>query len=271
MYSGSGYQSGTFGSRPGLTPAVRILLTVIVAVFVLQVSFSKFVGMPVERMLGFAPGVFLSGAVWQILSYPFLHGSLSHIFFNGLILYMLGPELERRWGTKRFSWYYAFCAVGGAVLQTLIWLVSLVAIPSISDFMGYTPIVGASGALYGLFVAFGILYGNAEVLVFFLFPMKARNFVILLTAIEIFSAVFYSDPRVGGGGVAHLVHLGGLVTGYLLLKFRGPNLRGGGGGGLRSSHMSREEVRRRLSLIVNNDQPSDEPKTGDKGQPITWN
>jgi membrane associated rhomboid family serine protease len=263
MYGG-GTQSGAY-YRPGLTPAVKVFLIAIAATFVLQLIFNQFLGIPVERILGFAPGAFVTGALWQLFTYPFLHGSLTHILFNGLILYMLGPELERRWGTKRFSWYYAICAVGGAVLQSIIWGISLFAIPSISDFMGYTPIIGASGALYGLFVAFGILYGNSQVLVFFMFPMKAKNFVVLLTAIEVLSAVFYTSPQVSGGGVAHLVHLGGLITGFLLIKFRGPNLEGGARGG--SGKMSRAEVKKRLSLIVNND----EPKTGDKGHPITWN
>lgn len=271
MYGG-GNRSGMFGSRSGLTPAVKSILTIIVAVFLLQLAFARVGGIPVERYFGFAPEVFLRGAFWQILTYPLLHGSITHILFNGLALYMLGPELERRWGTKRFSWYYAFCAVGGAILQMLIWGGSLLVMPSISDFMGLTPIIGASGALYGLFAAFGMLYADSQVMVFFMFPMRARSFVILLTAIEILSAVFYADPRVGGGGVAHLVHLGGMLTGYLLIKFRGPNLngRGGsGGGGSSGSSKSREEMRRRLSLIVNNEDMA--PKTGDKGQPITWN
>lgn len=265
--NGGGSQSGMY-YRPSVTRAVKVLLIAIVTVFVLQLSVGLFLGVPVERFLGFSPNAFVSGAIWQLVTYPFLHGSLTHILFNCLILYMLGPELEKRWGTKRFAWYYALCAVGGAILQTIIWGISLLAIPSISQFMGNTPIIGASGALYGLFVAFGILYGNSQVLVFFMFPMRAKNFVILLTAIEVLSAVFYSDPRVGDGGVAHLVHLGGLVTGYLLIKFMGPNLSGRGGGGS-TKGMSRDEVRKRLSLIVNDDKV--EPKTGDKGHPITWN
>ncbi|HVJ65234.1 MAG TPA: rhomboid family intramembrane serine protease [Bdellovibrionota bacterium] len=265
MYGG-GSQSGMY-YRPGVTRAVKVLLIAIVAVFVLQLALGQFAGIAIERLLGFAPVLFFAGAVWQILTYPFLHGSLTHILFNGMVLYMLGPELERRWGTKRFAWYYAACAVGGAVLQMIIWGISLVAIPSISEFMGYTPIIGASGALYGLFVAFGMLYGNSQVLVFFMFPMRAKNFVILLTAIEVISAVFYTSPQVGGGGVAHLVHLGGLITGYLILRWRGPNLTGGGRGSS-GGGMSREEVKRRLSLVVNNEE---EVKTGDKGQPITWN
>jgi membrane associated rhomboid family serine protease len=177
---------------------------------------------------------------------------------------MLGTELERRWGPKKFFKFYAICAVGGAVLHTLIWIGTLVAGSAGAGSMGFVPIVGASGALYGLFVAFGMLYANAPVLVFFVLPMKARQFVIILVVIEIVSAVFYS-----GSGVAHLVHLGGMAAGYLMLKFWGPNLNGGSGGGFfrKRQSMSREEVRQRLRVISND--PKD--GKGDKGMPITWN
>jgi membrane associated rhomboid family serine protease len=220
---------------------------------------------PVESLFGFAPQAFFSGHIWQILTYPFLHGNLTHLLFNLLILYMLGTELEWRWGHRKFLRYYAVCAVGGAVLHTLIWLGLMFFNSPAANDLGLMPIVGASGALYGLFVAFGMLNGDAQVLVFFVVPMKARQFVIILTLIEIVSAVFYSD-----NGVAHLVHLGGMAAGYLMIKFQGPNLsgRGPGGGGLfrkRGGPMSRDEVRSRLRVISNED------SKGDKGLPITWN
>lgn len=188
-----------------------------------------------------------------------------HLLFNLFILFMLGTSLESRWGSKRFLKYYAICALGGAALHTIIWIIELLMGSTSAGAMGAIPIVGASGALYGLFVAFGVLYANAPVLVFFVLPMKAKQFVIILVCIEIVSAVFYSDS-----GVAHLVHLGGMAAGYLMLKFWGPNLTGGGGWGGRffrkKGPMSREEVRSRLRVISNED-----PKNGDKGMPITWN
>jgi membrane associated rhomboid family serine protease len=248
---------------PRLTPAVKALLIAMGVVFVLQLSLSQFAGLPVEQIFGFSPRGFLSGELWQIVTYPFLHGGLTHILFNALILYMLGAELEMRWGTRRFFKYYAVCAVGGALLQTLIWAVSLVAFPSFSPLLGSIPIIGASGALYGLFVAFGVIYGDSMIYVMFLFPMKARHFVMLLTAITIVSAVFYSSS-----GVAHLVHLGGMLTGYLYLKWKGPDLNNRGGGlWRRRKTMARDELRRRLNLIVNEDRKGDK----DGKYPITWN
>ena len=255
--SGAGY------FQPKLTKAVRGLLIAIGVSFVLQLSLTRFAGIPVDRIFGFSPQGFLSGQFWQLITYPFLHGGLSHILFNCLILYMLGSELEARWGTKNFLKYYSICAIGGAIVHMLVWLAALVVDSSAAHQLGGIPIVGASGALYGLFVAFAVLYGEQYILVFFLFPMKAKYFVMLLAFIEIISAVFYSES-----GVAHLVHLGGLATGYLLLRLWGPNLRGGGGGFLRrKAPMSREEVKKRLSLIVDNDPKSD----GEGKFPITWN
>ncbi len=249
-----------------MTRAVRILLFALGGLFILQMSLGQFAGLPVESIFGFVPVEFLSGKLWQIVTYPFLHGSITHLLFNCLILYTLGTELEHRWGTANFLKFYSVCAMGGALLHLLIWGISFVTFPSFSSSLGQVSIIGASGALYGLFMAFGILYGDAPVLVLFMFPMKAKHFVTLLAVIEIVSAVFSGNPSVSSG-VAHLVHLGGLITGFLYLRWKGPNLRGGGSGGLfKKKSMNREEIKKRLSVISN-----DKPERGDKNFPITWN
>jgi membrane associated rhomboid family serine protease len=245
-----------------MSPVVRALLILLAAAFIVQMTLSRFGGLHIERLLGFAPVDFFGGQVWQILTYTLLHGSLTHLLFNLFILYMLGTELEWRWGSKKFLRYYVLCALGGAFLHTLIWLGLWIFDSGAAQSLGRVPIIGASGALYGLFVAFGILYAESPVLVFFVLPMKAKQFVVLLTLIEIVSAVFFSNT-----GVAHLVHLGGMLTGYLLIKLQGPNLSGGGGLGSflkRRQRMSRDEVRSRLRVIRNDEK-------GDKGFPITWN
>jgi membrane associated rhomboid family serine protease len=259
-------QSPVGSFQPRLTPAVKILLILYAVVFIVQMSFQQFAGVPVVRLFGFVPVDFVNGWVWQIFTYPFLHDSLTHILFNGIVLYMLGSELEARWGTRRFLTYYGVCAVGGAVLQMLIWGLSFLAFPSVSSALGSVPIVGASGALYGLFMAFGFLFGDSLVLVFFILPMRAKHFVAVLFFIEVVSAVFNSGG--GAGGVAHLVHLGGLVTGFLYLRWRGGNLDGRGGGFFGKKRMGRDEMRRRLSVVVNNDSEAG----GKPGKyPITWN
>lgn len=248
-------------TQPRLSPVVKILLILSAAAFILQLSLSRFLGMPVERALGFSPLSFFSGQIWQVFTYIFLHGSLTHLLFNLFILYMLGTELEWRWGSRKFLRFFVVCALGGALLHTLIWIVAWLMDPVAAAQLGVVPIIGASGALYGLFVAFGILFAEVPVLVFFVLPMKAKQFVIILTVVEIVSAVFFSNS-----GVAHLVHLGGMLAGYLMIKFQGPNLTGGGGGWFkRRSKMSRHEVKSRLKVISNEDE------RGNKGLPITWN
>jgi len=268
MNSSSGQPVGSF--QPRLTPAVKHILISIVVIFLVQQSFHQFAGISIERLLGFAPVTFFLGPyLWQLLTYPFLHGSLSHILFNGLVLYLLGSELEGRWRTVPFLKYFFVCAMGGAVLQSLIWGICLLFFPDAASYLGNIPVIGASGALYGLFMAFGRIYGDTNVLVFFLFPMKAKNFVLLLFGIELVSAVFYNATG-NDGRVAHLVHLGGLITGYIYLRIKGNNLDGRGGGFFgfgKRKQLDRDEVKRRLSLVVNNN----EPKKGDKDFPITWN
>jgi len=253
---------GTY--QPRMTPAIRLLLILMGLGFVLQLALTQFANIPMPQIFGFAPAAFFfKGWLWQIFTYPFLHGGLGHILMNCVVLYMFGTELELRWGTLRFLKYFAVCAIGGAVLQTLVWIVSLFFFPSQSVMLGAIPIIGASGAIYGFFVAFARLFGERQVLVFFVLPMRARTFVLILAVVELISAVFYSE-----GGVAHLVHLGGLLTGFLYLKWKGNDLSGGGGGFFSrkpKQRMSREELRKRMSVIVNNE-PNDPGKF-----PVTWN
>lgn len=250
---------------PKIGPGVKFLLISLVVVFVLQNALSKFGGVQVESLFGFSPNDFLSGSLWQIVTYPFLHGGLFHALFNAIFIYMLGSEFERRWGTQKFLKFYFICAIGGAILQLLVSFVGIYLFPDIANYLARTPIIGASGAIYGLFVAFGLVFGETYVLLFFVLPIKAKHFVAIITFIALFSAVFYLDAG-SGGDVAHLVHLGGLVTGFLYLRFKGPNLTGGGQGGKRK--MTQDDVRKRLSLVVNNEEKD---TTGDKGMPITWN
>lgn len=247
-----------------MTPVVRKLLIAIVAVFFMQQCASRFMGLRLEDSLGFRVRDFWRGYFWQFFTYPFLHQTLTHLLVNGFALYMFGTELEARWGSKKFFKYYALCATGGALFQTIVWAASLLVAPSWSDFLGNTPIIGASGALYGLLVAFGVLYGDSIMLFMFVVPMKIRQAVILFCCLEIFSFVFYSDTQ-SGGGPAHLVHLGGLIAGFLYLKYAGNDLNGRGGM-FRRRGLDKDEVRRRLSLVVNNDPNKKEGK-----YPITWN
>lgn len=257
----SAYQQGPF--TPKVTPVVKSLLIVLVSFFVLQFILDRLFGLPFTQQLAFTPFLFVQGKFWQLATYILLHGSPFHLFFNALALFMLGPQLESLWGSKKFLKYFFVTAFGGAILHTFIWVLSLFFFPSQAAELGLIPIVGSSGALYGLLMAYGLLYGDSYFLAFFVFPIKARYFVLIIAAIELFSS-FGS----GNEGVAHLVHLGGLITGLIYLKISGSkNGRGGGGSFFgRKKSMSKDEVRQRLSVITNNN-----PSKGDKGLPITWN
>jgi membrane associated rhomboid family serine protease len=141
--------------------------------------------------------------IWQLFTYQFFHGGLLHILFNMLALWMFGGTLEQRWGSEFFLKYYFVCAVGGGILNTLL-------LPH-----QFVPSIGASAGIYGLLLAFALIYPNQVIYFYFLFPMKMKHFVWIIGGIALYSAV-----ASGQGGIAHLAHLGGMLFGYLYL--RGP-------------------------------------------------
>lgn len=252
--------------QPRLTPAIKGLIICFVIVHVLQMSFGHFAGTSLIPWLGFSPVGFLSGRVWTVATYIFLHGDFFHLLFNCLGIYMLGSELERRWGTKRFLIFFLVCGLGAAIVHTICWFAALFFWPTFAANLGSIPTIGASGSLFGLLFAFALFFGEMYMLVFLVVPMKAKHFAALMAGIELYLTVF--NQGMAGGGAAHLFHLGGLLTGFIYLRLRGKNLDGRGGGFFGGKKkMGRDEVKRRLSLIVNNE----EPKKGDKNFPITWN
>ncbi|HLJ18493.1 MAG TPA: rhomboid family intramembrane serine protease [Bryobacteraceae bacterium] len=144
-------------------------------------------------------------AVWQLATYMFLHDPFGffHITFNMLTLWMFGITLERDWGTRRFLKFYFLCGVGAGVCV-------VIANALAGEWNSLT--IGSSGAIYGLLMAFGMLYPNDTVLFGFLFPMKAKYFVLIIGAIA-FLSTFNADS-----GISNFAHLGGMLFGYLYLK-----------------------------------------------------
>jgi membrane associated rhomboid family serine protease len=187
----------------GITPAVKLLIITNVALFVLNMI----VGEVMTMRLGLSPqAVFQQLALWQPFTYMFLHStsSIGHILFNMLALWMIGTELERTWGTRFFAKYYFITGVGAAATSLLLSV--------FSDSVYYSITVGASGAIYGLLLAFAMYFPH-RTLILFIFPVPARIAVAILGGIAFLSSL--GGP---GGGVAHAAHLGGLVVGYLYLK-----------------------------------------------------
>jgi membrane associated rhomboid family serine protease len=140
--------------------------------------------------------------IWQFVTYMFLHGNVMHILFNMLALYMFGNELERYWGRTRFIKYYLLTGVGAGICS---WIVAMNS-PAIT--------IGASGAVYGLLLAYGVLWPNRIVMLNFLFPIKIKWLVLIYGAVAFFSSISGSEP-----GVANIAHLGGMLFGLFFLKW----------------------------------------------------
>jgi len=143
--------------------------------------------------------------LWQLFSYMFLHSTsgFAHIIFNMYALFIFGMPVERLWGSKKFLIYYLTCGIGAGLAIFIIALVS-------GGLGYYIPTIGASGAVFGLLLAFGILFPDVEILLFFIIPVKARTLVILYGALELFL-----ELSGGFDNISHIGHLGGLATGIL--------------------------------------------------------
>jgi membrane associated rhomboid family serine protease len=194
-----------------MPPVTRTLLVLNVAIFALQYVMGPFLlrwfalWPPASAQFPGAPGF----EVWQLLTYGFLHGGLTHLFFNMFALYMFGGEIERLFGARRFLTYYLVCVVGAAIAQLVV-ISNLVSRP--------VPTVGASGGVFGLLLAFGMAFPQRRIMLLFPpIPMPAWLFVTLYGLLELYLGVTGS-----GQGVAHFAHLGGMVAGFiLLLRWRG--------------------------------------------------
>ena len=193
----------TFGPGP-ITPAVKVIILANIAFFVVSLIYR-----PVIVYLGLIPEAVLQrGWLWQPVTYMFLHADPMHILFNMLGVWMFGVELERRWGTKLFARYYAITGVGAGI--TVI-AASFLPVTALQQTYGAVTI-GASGALFGLLMAFAIYYPDRPILMFLLFPVPAKYFVMILGAINLLI--------MPGSGVSNSAHLGGLIFGYIYLKGR---------------------------------------------------
>ncbi len=183
---------------PPLPPVTRTLMILCTAVFCLQVL------LPLDRWFALWPVASGAFMPWQPVSYAFLHGGMFHLFFNMLGLWMFGAELERLWGQKRFLQFLLAGVLAAAVAQLIVTALT----------GSFTPTVGASGGLFALLLAFGMLFPNRVIMPLFPpIPMKARTFVIVFGALELGLGLM------GGSGVAHFAHLGGMVGGWLMIRY----------------------------------------------------
>lgn len=184
-------------------PGVKWLLILNTVIFVLMVvvvrdheSFLRLFGLS-------AGGTLLRGRIWQPVTYLFIHGGFTHLLFNMLSLWMFGTQIERDLGTRRFVRYYMYCGLAAA-------LCVLVANAIVGDWT--RPTIGASGAVFGVLVAFGMLYPEQTILMNFLFPIKAKYLVMIYAAIQLVTTL---GPNTG---VSTIAHLGGMAFGYLYMR-----------------------------------------------------
>ena len=203
--------SFSFGPGP-ISTALKALIAANVAMFFIT-GFSR----SLVPMLGLVPTLVIHGWVWQVATYMFLHGGLLHILFNMLALWMFGTELERMWGTRYFLKYYFVTGIGAGVLTVLFSLLPF----AFAESLQRSVVIGASGAVYALLLAYALYFPDRPIYMYFLFPIPARIFVMIMGVIA-----FYSSLSESGGGVANATHLGGLVVGYLYLKGGRTNLLG---------------------------------------------
>jgi membrane associated rhomboid family serine protease len=184
---------------PPMQPVTRALLLINVAVYFLL----PLLGGGVESAFALWP-IGPNFMPWQVVTYAFLHGSFEHLFFNMLGLWMFGSELERVWGDKRFLQFYTASVLAAAATQLIVTAV-----------MGTNyPTVGASGGLFGLLLAFAMVFPNRIILLFFVIPMKARYLVLLYGLLELYQGVYVMNS-----GVAHFAHLGGMLGGLLMIRY----------------------------------------------------
>lgn len=153
---------------------------------------------------------------YQLITHMFMHANLTHIFFNMLSLWMFGVALESVWGTKKFLIYYFACGFGAMFMYLLVEYL-------VAPHGFHPPVVGASGAVFGLLLAYGMLYPNNTINIYFFIPIKAKYFVLLYAAIELYlgiSSQYNVVVRgVSNSNVAHFAHLGGMLIGFLLLTY----------------------------------------------------
>ena len=205
MSLGTRYRTSASLLFPSFPPGVKWLIFANVTIYILQLLFvdSTLAGRTILQAFNLMPFDVLHGEIWQLVTYMFLHAGIGHILFNMLTLWMFGAAVEQTWGTRRFLQYYFICGIGAGVCVVLANLI-----------YGnvHQPTVGSSGAIYGVLLAFGMLFPDTEILLMFLFPIKAKY------AVMIFGAIAFLGELQGGGIVSNVAHLGGMLVGYLYIK-----------------------------------------------------
>lgn len=203
----SPYSSFSFGPGP-LSSALKALIGLNVLFFFLQLFTDRY-WWGMTWTLGLMPSDVVERLrLWQVGTYMFLHGGVFHILFNMLALWMFGAELERMWGTREFLKFYFVTGIGAGVLTVLAALLPF----GFSAQLAHAIVIGASGAIYGLLLAYALHFPNRPIYMYFVFPIPAKYFVMIMGVLAFYSSMSERS------GVANATHLGGLAVAYVYLK-----------------------------------------------------
>ena len=193
-------EHGNISFRPKyFTEAIKILISINVLLFIFRyIAIDRY---DLAQIFGLSSGD-VWPMIWQPVTYMFIHGDFFHVFMNMFVLWMFGSEMESIWGRREFIKYYFITGIGSGIIWLLL---------NISN--SYSVLIGASGAIYGILLAYGLMFPNRKVLIYFLFPIKVKYFVILLGAVAFISSIGDS-----GSNISHLTHLSGMLIGFIYLR-----------------------------------------------------
>lgn len=207
-----------------LPVAVKNLLIINGIMFLADIVLTRF-GIDLSSLLGLHFFLASGFRPWQLVTYMFMHGNFSHLFFNMFALWMFGNTLENIWGTKRFLVYYLLCGLGAGLMQEGVQYIEYItqlshyqtvnmgtSVIPMSEYLNYMTTVGASGAIYGLLLAFGMMFPDSLIYLYFVMPIKAKWFVIGYAVVELLTGLFST-----GDHVAHFAHLGGMLVGLIII------------------------------------------------------
>ncbi|MDB3868680.1 rhomboid family intramembrane serine protease [Candidatus Marinimicrobia bacterium] len=203
QYTSSSFIKGTGNKFSFISPAVKILVVInTIVFFMVEIS-----GMQFELFysnFGLVPAKFwTSFMIWQPFTYLFLHGGFIHLLFNMFVLWMFGKDLENNWGFIPFLKYYFICGIGAGIVT------------SIFGWGSFTPVIGASGAIYGLLLAYGLIYPNRQIYLYGIFPIKVKFMVIGLGIAAFFASMTSIDST-----VSHITHISGMLVGLIFLQYK---------------------------------------------------
>ncbi len=227
-----------------MSDRVKILIFILIAVFLFQMTIGLF---RLNHLFTYVFGLNYQGLVrnlwlWQIFTYMFLHGGFLHIFFNCFALWMFGSELERYWGSRRFTSYFLLSGIGAGLF---------IALMNLFIFRTYgveqDSTIGASGAIYALLLAYGMTWPDREVLLYFLFPIKMKYLVLIFGAIEFFGTLNMMSGV--AGNISHIGHFGGLVVGFILLRRYRSGAKARGIGDIVSGYLKKQRIKKKKEAV----------------------